>query len=1247
MGIHAATAFLISWMGLCNWAWAGPDWGAVAGDPEASWAYAEQEVLPALSNRSTQATLRIEARGGYFKGEREIVSSFPELVGLDLSDGDVVRGRLLRLDQRAENRARERLSPVPPLASQEQYQTVRDALEEALHLEAEMDSLERRYLVALRVLYETFPSTERRQLDELIAGWRPAPLGANPATPERDRYAKEMLRFAEAEQGLERLLASIRRYATVPTSGPPDLSSDFEMIGDPATADAAVQRLLLGRPFQVAEAGAIVDSVSLKWFRGPALEAAVERAKIAAREAEALLPDAGDEAALQEGLAAAKARRDALDARLDSLPAGLSEVVDARRAVALVERDGAKSGLDVWEQALAVARGEVAKKLDVTAEASRAQALAEEAKLQADQARQQGKDTRSQRILDGLADSQARRQATWSVVTDFRQQTAVSASARADALRDGEESLRQHQNRSLLLSDRSEVDAAYQTLRETTGTLHAHIRGVLGALIQANDNEEAVRRQVAEERKVIVLEQRAVSSLVDEVERKELEKVLNDWDLALANEVEAAVEWVSAVRVARDDAFAQLAHARDLRRALEPMLSSDAAIRDRRFLLRDIGNEVSLLAPQLVATQRSNLRALTALPGELLDLNVLTRTLYRGLSIVAMFLLWWFGRNACVRGVRAVLVQARKSGFDLRPVDIQALSEPGVRLGVAAVDLVAGFVLMRVLAADFPTMGLFILAYLQVALFRLIEATFDLVAVAHPQSRPALFVFLPEVYDLSRRSLRFVIMFLIGQRFVDYLLETVLHLDAISVVVGWALGLLGFGLAVWLLHHWEPMIRGRLGRLNGSNWVVVQLSKEVTNTAFRAPRSLVGLSLLTLATGWDLLHRLASESRELGRLMNVVSRYQLGSHDDEEVAPPALSQALVEKIRGPEGGDSLYVPRKQADHSLDGVLSAWRREGRRGLIALVGDRGDGKRTTLDRFSDRAAKEGLHVRDLHLTKRLLGREDALEWLSGALDLPDVGGDVEEMVRQIQEKVPPGVYILHKAHWSYLRTVGGFDALRTLLYVLNTCGDHCFWVLSIHRPAWAYLSRLGSLVNVEVLRKVIVLDSFGESEVRELAMSRLERSGLAADFGDIVRSSIFGGDPEVEIERATATFFRLLAEASEGNPSVALKMWTRCLSETSTAGTLKVRIDDCISSFVLEEVTDGDLFTLAAVRTQNVIGEQELVRVTNMSPAQIRSTVKHLQALGVVRAQDDQVRIHTLYMPVVARTLRRRRFIPWAE
>ena len=176
--------------------------------------------------------------------------------------------------------------------------------------------------------------------------------------------------------------------------------------------------------------------------------------------------------------------------------------------------------------------------------------------------------------------------------------------------------------------------------------------------------------------------------------------------------------------------------------------------------------------------------------------------------------------------------------------------------------------------------------------------------------------------------------------------------------------------------------------------------------------------------------------------MNVVSRYQLGVNEAEARRVSVLEPELAGKILGVGQVGGLYIPRHKADVALDECFASWRRESRRGLVALVGDRGDGKRTTLRRFEERQQNEGIAIHNIELSNRLTTKEECVDWLAQALDLPAMKGDVERLTAAIQANLPPGIVVVHKAHWAYLRTVGGFEALRTLLYVLNTCGEKHF-------------------------------------------------------------------------------------------------------------------------------------------------------------------------------------------------------------
>ncbi|MBW2256865.1 MAG: hypothetical protein JRI25_20040 [Deltaproteobacteria bacterium] len=88
---------------------------------------------------------------------------------------------------------------------------------------------------------------------------------------------------------------------------------------------------------------------------------------------------------------------------------------------------------------------------------------------------------------------------------------------------------------------------------------------------------------------------------------------------------------------------------------------------------------------------------------------------------------------------------------------------------------------------------------------------------------------------------------------------------------------------------------------------------------------------------------------------------------------------------------------------------------------------------------------------------------------------------------------------------------------------------------------------------------------------------------------------------------------------------------------------VHMSDALALGTVSDLAEADLFTLVALRTQDCLDEQELVAVTNMSPATVRNTVKHLDQRGLVLEEGRQVTIPQSELPAVTRTLRRRNFL----
>ena len=132
----------------------------------------------------------------------------------------------------------------------------------------------------------------------------------------------------------------------------------------------------------------------------------------------------------------------------------------------------------------------------------------------------------------------------------------------------------------------------------------------------------------------------------------------------------------------------------------------------------------------------------------------------------------------------------------------------------------------------------------------------------------------------------------------------------------------------------------------------------------------------------------------------------------------------------------------------------------------------------------------------------------------------------------------------------------------------------------------------------------------------------------------------------MERATHVFFQLLAEASLGNPSNALELWCDSLSLTEN-NTVTAHLSDGLTVKPLPHLSDGDMFTLAALYTHDTLSNDELIAVTNRPRSGVRASIKHLLARGIIHETKGCHRITTKALPAITLTLKRRHFVHWTD
>ncbi|MCP4916517.1 MAG: hypothetical protein GY913_06295 [Proteobacteria bacterium] len=1150
-------------------------------------ALAEQVDLPGWQHRRAVAEARHAAGSEALRGERGLAEGFPTLSEGAWGSPSWVAGQLARLDAEGAARAGERVGPVPDLGRQTRKWEV--AREAALTSEDTADSIERRFLLSLRAFHEAHPSLTDEGLAPFLAE-----LDDRRALIEADWEEDGSGALALAHVDEERqLLVDLQRTAMQAAAVPGievGLERDIARLDDPDLAADAVTRLVLGWSLTGTDAA---DA----WLTEQPLVVPTEldAVDISLGRIEARAGLTGPPAWLdreQRTSDALLAQREILVAALDDTP-----VLDAVNDDA--EREAA-------EQALAEATG------------ARELAVAEVVKATFDEVqvanRVRGEVEAEEQLFDD-------READFRVlVSDLQAELAsIQAMAPLDVRRE---------------------PSAVEAWRESNG-LVADLREVASVRHELNAADWATKRDAEISSAKALLE--GDRGRIDEPSEQVVE-ALERREQTLEAEVFDVDRRVDRAETHSAEILTLLAEAKDARRALKEEVPRAVWIAEEK-MVEEALTEVRLLVPNVWALTKHRLAELWIFPTLTGVLGMLRGLV--GLGLVG--LIWWALRSRSGLLVAAVVTRwasgPSRRERQRRLTELSRLIAPATPVVTALVDLVSVWVMIRLIGDRTPELAFACLVYGQIAAYRLVSGLYRLLVAPWSERRPAFTYLNDAAWKLGDKTARWLATWAIARQFVGEVLLDLLGVDALNELAMRAFALALVALVIRLLHLWEPELRKRIARAGNDNALRAWLTGAPANPALTGwLRALVSLVLLTLGGTWNFIQGQAGEKGTLGRLLNLFYRYRLGDKEESQDAEPEpLPDELLARLFDAKVEAAWHIERPQADEAFWASLRRWQRDGRQGSLALIADTGAGRSTWLGALTESVAGEGLGLLRCAMDHRLDSEAGVCLWLARSLGCSPCSTP-DELIAELETR-PPSVIVLDRAHYAFLRTVGGFDGLHALLDVIGHSSSRHFWVVVFHAPAWAYLSRLHRLVKVHLFRDVIELSGLNEAELTQLTRARTEAAGYTVDFGHLVRRGALSGDVEGELERATRAFYRVLGEASLGNPMVALQLWAESLS-LGEEGTVAVRLGRAVRETREEGLSEVELFTLAALRMQEGLSAEELSRVNNMPAPTVRSSLQVLVGRGLIeRGHMDDWQIAPRQLATVTRTLVQRNLMEW--
>ena len=342
---------------------------------------------------------------------------------------------------------------------------------------------------------------------------------------------------------------------------------------------------------------------------------------------------------------------------------------------------------------------------------------------------------------------------------------------------------------------------------------------------------------------------------------------------------------------------------------------------------------------------------------------------------------------------------------------------------------------------------------------------------------------------------------------------------------------------------------------------------------------------------------------------------------DDAVQLAALPSNFKQYFQDVPLTDEIYLIERERQQDLAGEVIkhyvSWQASKKQGSIALIGESGVGKSTTLFQISERLFEICDHTETQpvsgQLIDKLTTKSEVCEFIAHLFDLPRIPKSKPALIKALM-KQPPRAIVLDDCHSLFLRRIGGFDAIEFFLQIVNLTDGLHFWVLSFNHFSWSYLTRVKR--REHYFGKVLQIQPWSESDIEELISKRTMMTGCKPNFTDLVVTRDEGEDISFEVVKSARGYFRLLHEFCKGNPRVALLYWLRSLKPGEADDIIQVGLFKMPPPRVTQTMADNYWFALTAIAQHGKLSTKEIAEIVNTDEGFCGMALNYFEEMDII-------------------------------
>lgn len=313
-------------------------------------------------------------------------------------------------------------------------------------------------------------------------------------------------------------------------------------------------------------------------------------------------------------------------------------------------------------------------------------------------------------------------------------------------------------------------------------------------------------------------------------------------------------------------------------------------------------------------------------------------------------------------------------------------------------------------------------------------------------------------------------------------------------------------------------------------------------------------------------------------------------------------------------------------------------------IAILGEKGSGRTTELNYIKAEIFSD-VRVEQVNFEKTIFKESELLEEFCKQLKIVQRKSS-EEIVSLLSRRRKKTVIVVENVQNCFLRTVNGYEAINTLLYLISETKDKVLWVCSCSKYGWNFLNIAVKISDY--FSHSIMVDNLPAENVTEIIMKRQIASGYQLEIkpDESTKNSRAHkkllDDNEKRDEYLLKVLFDRLNKMAQGNSTVAMIYWIRCIQNIDSSQ-IQIELLESTGIEYLSELDSETLFVLAAFVMHDVLNAVELAECLNYSTKNAETVISRLISRGLLVELAHGFSLNDLIYRQVVRLLTSRNLI----